>query len=176
MSRRGVGELRGSGTRYVSRSSPLGSDHLTPLRIPAKVISRSEAPSGCLFLSSTARYGPLFSGRPTWLGRAAAAVKLGVSGALATLLRFPPLSRARAAKRTGRYRAESVGRPELAMVSPASLCRVVLSGKSAPGLARSRRQSASVLRVACYLRTDRSAPAGPEQRDVEIAANIRFRT
>lgn len=35
---------------------------------------------------------------------------------------------------------------------------------------------ASVLRVACFLRTDRSAPAGPEQRDVEIAANIRFRT
>ena len=35
---------------------------------------------------------------------------------------------------------------------------------------------ACVLRVACFLRTDRSAPAGPEQRDVEIAANIQFRT
>ena len=155
MSHRGVGELRGSGTRYVSRSSPLGSDHVTPLRIPAKVISRSEAPSGCLFLSSTARYGPLFSGRPTWLGRAAAAVKLGVSGALATLLRFPPLSRASAARRasgsltarserghrafeTGRNRAESVGRPELAVVGSASLRRVVLPGRSVSGLARSR--------------------------------------
>lgn len=43
----------------------------------AKVISRNEAPSGCLFLGSTARYGPAFPGRPTWMGRTAAAVKLG---------------------------------------------------------------------------------------------------
>ena len=43
---------------------------------------------------------------------------------------------------TRTYRDESVGRPELALVRPASLCRVVLTGKSVCGPARSRTRSA----------------------------------
>ena len=52
---------------------------------------------------------------------------------------------------TRTYRDESVGRPELALVRPASLCRVVLAGKSVCEPARSRTRSAESASSSLFL-------------------------
>lgn len=104
---------------------PIGLRPPDLLRIPAKVISRSEAPSGCLFLNSTARYGPALPGRPTLLGRSGAGAKLGDRWGSRNTASIPatvPGKRSQAASgslttrserrhrafKTGRYRPEAV--------------------------------------------------------------------
>ena len=70
---------------------------------------------------------------------------------------------------TGTYRAESVGRPELAVARPASLHRVVLAGESVGEPARSRRRFAESAQIGLLLknrlrRTGRPRPISRPSR------------